>query len=640
MIITCCIASTVFSQTLFTYGKYKVDAQDFLKAYNNNNVQPVADRAASVKEYLDLYIKSRLKIQDAYDRRYDTISQVKSEVKNLRSQIIENYMTDPGTAEKLVSEAFQRSLKDIHIAHIFISFKNTAGIVDSASAQKKLAEVMNQLKQGEDFLTVAQKFSDDPSAKTTKGDIGYITVFTLPYDLESLAFSTPVDKYSEPFRTAAGYHIFKNLGERKDPGKMRAQQILLAFPPNATADTKKQIGLLADSLYQRILSGDDFSKLAMTYSNDYLTAANGGTIPDFPVGKYDNEFEKTVWALPKDGDVSKPFMTSYGYHIVKRISVIPSITDPGDKNNMEEIRNRVMNDSRWQIPKNVIYNHIIKAAGFQKFPVDDAVLWAYTDSLIDRRPLGIGKNIDKNASLFRIGDSIYTLPNWINYVRTYRFKPDGSGVKSHEQIMADCIHAVAMDYYRKHLEQFNDEFRFQMNEFRDGNLLFEIMQREVWNKSLADSSGLKTLYNKDPKKYMWKQSADAVVFFCSDQGISSVLYDIVKKDPYNWKKSIEPFSEKVVADSGRYEWDQIPSAENVSFTGEMLTQPLINKNDNTASFAYIFKVFPQPVQRTFSEAKGLLISDYQSQLENKWIAKLKKKYPVVINQKVLAEISK
>ncbi len=639
-IFACCVATTAFSQTLFTYGKHAVDAKEFLRAYNKNNTVPVTNKAKAIKEYLDLYIKSKLKIQEAYDRGYDTLPQIKSEVDNLRSQIVENYMIDPATADKLVNEAFQRSQKDIHIAHIFISFKNLKGFTDTVAAQKKLNEVLRRLKQGEDFLSVAEQTSDDPSAKTNKGDIGYITVFTLPYELETLAYSTPAGKYSEPYRSKAGYHIFKNLGERKALGKMRAQQILLAFPPDADENTKKQIGHLADSLYQRIMAGDDFAKLAMAYSNDYLTAVSGGSIPDFPVGRYDPVFENTVWALPKDSAVSKPFVTSHGYHIVKRKSIIPVVTDPKDKNNMEEIRQRAMNDSRWLLPKEVIFNHVIKVAGFKKYSYNDAALWALTDSLLDRRPLGVGKDIARNAPIFKIGDTTLSVPEWIAYVQTYRYKPDGSAMKPHDQIMDECVHAVALDYYRKHLEQFNDEFRYQMNEFRDGNLFFEIMQREVWNKSQADSMGLVALYEKNPKKYMWKQSAEAVIFFCSDQSISNLVYDAVKKDPAHWQKDIEPFAEKVVADSGRYEWTQIPTAVNTTFQPRMLTQPLINKNDNTASFAYILKLYPQPMQRSFSESKGLLISDYQTQLEDKWVAELKKKYPVVINQKVLAEISK
>src|SRR6185436_9920590 len=179
-----------------------------------------------------------------------------------------------------------------------------------------------------------------------KGDIGYITVFTLPYEFENIIYATPAGKYSDPYRSKAGYHIFKNLGERTDIGKMKARQILLAFPPGTDANQAKAIGRLADSLYERIMAGEDFAKLATEYSNDYMTSVSGGMMPEFTIGRYDAAFENVVWSLPKDEAVSKPFLTPHGYHIVKRISIIPVITDANNKTNWQELQQKVMNDSR------------------------------------------------------------------------------------------------------------------------------------------------------------------------------------------------------------------------------------------------------------------------------------------------------
>ena len=72
----------------------------------------------------------------------------------------------------------------------------------------------------------------------------------------------------------------------------------------------------------------------------------------------------------------------------------------------------------------------------------------------------------------------------------------------------------------------------------------------------------------------------------------------------------------------------------------MITTPLLNATDNTASFAYIVNAYPQTSQRSFNEAKGLVINDYQAMLEKDWDEALRKKYPVVIDQKVLSDISK
>jgi len=196
------------------------------------------------------------------------------------------------------------------------------------------------------------------------------------------------------------------------------------------------------------------------------------------------------------------------------------------------------------------------------------------------------------------------------------------------------------EYYRAHLEDFSEEFRIQMNEFRDGNLFFEIMQQEIWNRTQNDSIQLLDLYEKNKAKYNWKPSADAVIFFCTDAGTAKTLYDQLKKNPAAWRKATETLSEKVVADSSRYEWDQIPGLGKTVPKPGMLTRQTTNPTDNSASFAYLVKVYTNATPRTFNEARGLVMNDYQLKLEEQWIQDLRKKYPVVIDQKVLAEISK
>jgi peptidyl-prolyl cis-trans isomerase SurA len=634
--------STIFtasSQTLFNYGKHAADAKDFLRAYNKNNSQSTNDKAKAIRDYLELYINSRLKIQEAYERGYDTLPQIKSEVETLRAQIIENYMSDPEAINRLTQEAFQRSLKDIHVGHIFISFAAANGSIDTAAASKKLNSVLTRLKK-EDFLKVAGELSDEPSAKVNKGDIGYVTVFTLPYAFENVIYTTVPGSYSKPVSSKMGYHIFKNLGERKAVGRIKAQQILLAFPPGSDEATKKRAATLADSIHRRIVAGDDFSKLATTFSNDYISAATGGNIPDISVGQYDPAFEKMLWSLTKDGALSKPFLTSHGYHIVRRVSVKPVITNPNDKANTEDLKQRIMNDDRWKTAKDFVYDRVRKKAGFNKMNYDDRVLWALTDSLLDFKPAGIGRGMNEQTPLFKIADATFTVEQWKDYAHVHRHKADRSGLKSYPDVMDEYTKSAMYEYYRSHLEDFSEEFRIQMNEFRDGNLFFEIMQQEIWNKTQNDSTQLLVLYKKNQTKYDWKPSVDAVVFFCTDIATAKILYDQLKKNPAAWRKATESLSEKVVADSSRYEWDQVPGLGKTTPKAGTLTQQVINKNDNSASFAYILKVYTASTPRTFNEAKGLVMNDYQVELEAQWVQGLRKKYPVVIDQKVLAQISK
>jgi len=640
-IVGCLGMITASAQTLFTYGKYSVDAKEFLKAYNKNNSQPVVNRAKAISDYLDLYINSRLKIREAYDKRYDTLPQIKTEVENLRIQISENYMNDPEMVSRMQKEAFDRSQKDIRVGHIFISSRNASGVYDTTGARLKKDEVLQRLQKGEDFLQVAQQLSDDPVAKITKGELGYITVFTLPYEFENAIYKTAAGKYSSVVLSKIGYHIFKNLEERKAVGKIKAQQILLALPPGADDAIKKRLAKLADSLYKRIVAGDNFNHLASAFSNDYITAVTGGTMPDIGVGQYDPSFEKNLWTLPKDGAVSKPFLSSHGWHIVKRIALKPVVTDINDKMNLQDLQAKIMADTRWKSSKDFIYLKVIEKAGFKSYPYNDAAMRAMTDSVLDLRPMtDLGRTIIATTPMFNIGDSVYTATTWVNYANTYRYKQDGTGPKPYEQVKEEFRQHALYNYYRDHLEDFNEDFRNQMMEFKDGNIFFEIMQQEIWNKAQIDSIALKNLYEKNKTSYVWNQCADAILFFCSDENTAKKLYDEVKKDPADWRKLAEQYSEKVVADSSRYEWSQIPNLFKMTPKAGLITNPFVNTNDNTASFAYIVQAYSQPMQRTFSEAKGLVINDYQAILETKWVELLKKKYPVVIDQKVLAEVSR
>lgn len=627
------IAGTASSQTLFTYGSNKADAIEFIRAFDKNNQQPAAAKSKAMREYLDLYINSRLKIRQAYDLGYDTLPQIRVEAENLRNQIVDNYMSDPDAISRLTKEAFQRSQKDIHAAHIFIAFSG-----DSAAASQKLAAIQKRLAKGDDFLLVAQQLSDDPAARTNKGDLDYITVFTLPYELENILYTTPAGRYSKPYTSKAGYHIFKNLGERKAAGKMKIQQILLAFPPEMTQGNREKIARLADSLYQRINKGDDFGKLAAAFSNDYISAAREGNTPDVSVGQYEPVFEKAVWSLPNDGAVSKPFTTSHGYHIVKRIGWVPVVSNPADKENNQALEMKVKTDDRWKTAKDFIYARVKAKPGIQRGAYSNAALWSATDSLLAGRPV---KGFEQQAALFHIGDAVYRMSDWMQYVQMYRYLPGGATSRPYPALMEEFSNNSMYQYYRDHLEDYNEEFRNQMAEFRDGNLFFEIMQREVWNKAQADSTALLSLYEKNKGQYNWQPSADAVIFFSSDQATARSLADELKKNPANWRILAEKLNEKVVADSTRYEWTQLPGNNGKDAPKAGTVTPLnVNQTDNTASFAYIIKVYPQPGPRSFNEARGLVMNDYQVLLEEQWIKELRKKYPVTIDEKVLAGISK
>lgn len=617
------------AQTLFTYGKDKVAADEFLQAFQKTAQGPITEKA--VKEYLDLYIASRLKIKEAKLRRYDTLPQLIADMANLRQQILPTYLNDKESIDKMVNEAFSRSQKDIHLGHIFIKAND-----NGAAAEQKKSQVLQALTK-EDFSAVAKQYSDDPSAASNGGDLGWITVFSLPYELENLAYSTPVGNVSAIYKSRAGYHLFKNLGERKALGRIKAAQILLAFPPNSNEATKQSIKRRADSLYNRLEAGDDFGKLAAAFSNDVVSAASAGQMTEFGVGEYDPVFENTVLGLQKDGVVGKPFLTAHGYHIVKRIKLTP-VSETLSDETRETLRQQIEQTDRVQFSKKALAEKVLKQAGYKKLSFIDAELWAFTDSVLSYQLPKMKVTLKGTTPLLKIGDHTAVVNDWTTFAQANRYRSDGTGAKPYPQLWDDFVRATALDYYQSHLETFNADFRRQINEFAEGNLFFEIMQREVWTPAQNDSAALMAYYQKHKETYNWKESADAVLFYAPNEEAAKEFYTAIAKKPADWKTVVAAHAEQLTTDSARFELEQIPTDGKQPIIAGTVTSPTINKADNTASFAYILQLHNGPEPRSFAEAKGLIINDYQTELEKEWVKKLKKKYPVTINETVWKEV--
>ncbi len=626
-VLLCALAlGNAQAQTLFTYGKDKVSADEFLRAYNKSasSSDPV-----SVGEYLELYIASRLKVKEARQRGYDTLPQIISELANLRAQLTPSYMNDEEGTQALVDEAFARSQKDIRLSHIFISLAP-----DSNAAKKKLEDALKVLNNGADFSSVAKMYSEDPSVQSNGGDIGYITVFSLPYELENLAYQTAPGKISVPHRSRSGYHIFKNNGERKALGKMRAAQILIAYPPGASDAARADARRRADSIYQLLVKGGDFSKLAEEFSNDVVSAASGGMIPEFGVGEFEQTFENQVFGLKEDNALSSPFETAHGWHIVKRMSLRPVPASMDDEYRLQ-VREKVELTDRVLTLRVRLMNKVVKLVPHKTSNFKPSDLWAFSDSSFNNLAPKGSRSLQTSTTLFTTVKEKTSVADWISWAQVNRFKRDGSGFKPYPELWQEFLEHQALQYYSNHLEDYDPAFRQQLEEFKEGNLFFEIMQREVWEKAQMDTIALKNYYAKHKDRYRWKKSADAVIFFANDPETANEARDALKTR--TWKEVQRDFSNRIIADSARYETDQLPNGSSEPIRAGQLTTVATNA-DNSASFAYVIKVYEQPETRSFEEAKGMVINDYQAELDKEWIAKLKKKYPVVIDKKVWAEV--
>lgn len=632
------ISIATHAQVIFTYGPKAVTKEEFLKAYNKNNAGEIPSDK-SYRDYLELYSRFKIKVQAANDLRLDTLPNQKVELQGFRSQIIENYMSDDESMKALIDEAFERSQKDIHLAHIYVAIPPANRTADIQKAQLKINDAYSQLAKGAKFENVAINFSEDPSVTINKGDIGYITAFTLNYDLENLAYNTKPGTYSQPFRSKTGFHIFMNLGERKAAGRIRASQILLAITSEMGDLQKQEVKKKADSIYNVLVNGSDFKTLAAQFSNDNISFQNGGEMVEFGIGRYDKDFEAAAFALEKDSEISKPVRTEFGYHIIKRLERKPVQQSNSNAQWMENLKQQVMQSDRMETARTRFLKKIQKLTAFKKLPVNEKNLKILSDAQLEGKPTPKLADINSSTPIFSFAKQIIKVKDWQNYIQSVKSTGSVSG-KTAANLYDQFVENTVFEYYREHLEQYNKEFSYQLKEFKDGNLLFEVMQRKIWDVAAADSNGLKNYYQQHKNNYWWEASADAIIFTAANEAEASKIKTRLDSNYKNWRKIVETGEGTIQGDSSRFELSQIPVAERTNFTEKLITANVKNESDNSVSFAYIIKIYRDREPRNFDDARGFVINDYQGFLEDKWITDLKKKYPVKINEAVVSSLSK
>jgi len=628
--------SSVYCQPLFTYGNHAVSKDEFLRAYNKNKTAAVSKEQA-VRDYLDLYIKFKLKVQAAKDIHLDTLPSLQADLQNFRTQIEESYLKDEKEVDALVNEAFSRSTKDIHTQHFYVSINDKLPPEDTLKLYKAINEAYEELnKGGTDYDKILSAIKEK-TAPVNRNDLGMITVFTLPYEFENIIYSLRPGQVSKPYRSKKGWHIFKNAGERPALGKIKIAQILFAVPAGNIV-MRDRVKELSDSVYKALQSGADFGEMAKMFSNDKMTYMNGGIMPEFGVAKYDAGFERMAFSLKNDSDISQPFQSEFGYHIIKRVSRTPVPGNKNDETYLYNLKQEVLKDNRIDIAKEKFVKEVLAKIGYQKNnSVNEKDLWKITDTFaIANKKIKSG-NVNGETILFSFNNAKIKAADWMQYARNVKNNYAAHVEQPYPVLLKNYVSIAALENYKNRLQNFNNDFNYQLQEFKDGNMLFEIMEREVWSKASADSTGLKQYYDAHKTGYTWSASADAVLFSCSN---ATVAKDAAEKagNGKNWRAIASENSSQIQADSGRYELGQIPTIDRTNFTPGLITGAVINSGDGTAVFSMIIKMYPENQQRSFEDARGLVINDYQNFLEKKWIEELKKKYPVKLNEKVFQSL--
>ncbi len=616
--------SAAQAQTLFTYAGKAVSRNEFLNAFNKNP-DSTGTRVQKLNEYFDMYINFKLKIQAAYDEKLDEAATFKSDSENFREQLAENNINNQANISQLMHEAFTRSQKDIQLAQILVE---VAPGDDSMNAYLQIQQALEQLKKGKDFGEVSAAFSTDAATKNARGSIGFITVFTLPYSMENIVYTLQPGQYSSIYHSSIGYHIFKNVSERPALGKRKIQQILLPVSAYFNADQKKAVAQQADSVYALLQSGHPFNEI-----QQQLAPNTDGNV-EAGIGEYSADFENQVFALRKPGDMSRPFVTDFGYHIIKLVETVPVSNDENDVVAAANLQQLVQNDNRLDAAKEALIQKWLVVAKYQPATYNAASLYKYTDAALQAKPVTLYKNFTPSTVLFSFAKSKITVADWIKFVKGFNESETVNQNAGYPVIMKQFINASCNTYYRGHIEEYFPAMVQQLHEFNEANLLFAAMDKHVWSIASADTAALKNYYDTHKGKYTWQPGVSALIVAAPSKQLADEIAEKITTNPADWRSIINNYGIQVNADSSRFENGQLPVSQQIQSQQGFQTMPEKAESGDAYTFVHVFDVFTQPSQRNFDEARGMIMNDYQQVLEDQWVSELRKKYPVKVDETV------
>jgi len=646
-------------------GRQEVTLDEFERQFLKNlNLKEKTITAEDIDTYLQLYIRFKLKIQDALDAGKDSAEAYKRELAMYREQLARNYLYDRSVTDKLIKEAYDRLQEEVNVSHVLIRCDRNAEPGKVNSILKRMTEIKKALERDpseKNFADLALSDSEDPGSKSAGGALGYLTALQVVYEFENAVYETQVGGISDVFRTDFGFHILRVNDKRPNLGEVKARHILIRTGNNA-AQSSEEAEKMIREIYAKVKTGESFEDMANKHSEDFSSKYSGGIMNALSVTQYVGDIERQKWAekafaLKQSGDITEPFQTNYGWHLLQLVEKKPLKAFDEMK---VTLRNKVQQNQRSQIGIDSLVSRIKRE---DRFAESSALLDALVkilerdSSLIAGKfdPLGLPEDLTINengnkktlqlfdAALFQIANQAFTVEQFAGRLAAQKRKIEGPVDAYVREAYSVWVKEACVSYQNEHLEEKSQEFRHIYKEYREGILMFNRMQEMVWDKANKDSAGLADYFNENVGEYRWDDRYHAAFLFCSDKKMMDQAAKQLKKGwtldsirKVHTEKSQLDFSYRF----GKYQLSDtflFPQHDPLKM---VFADVKFSKKKNKiyklgalgADFVvvHIYDFLPSG-PKTLEETRGPVASKYQEVLEQRWIADLESRYPININ---------
>ena len=567
---------------VFTIGGRDVTRSEFLYFYEKNSqLEDLAGK--SFDDYVDLFVNYRLKVAEGYAQGVDTTRAYIDELAGYRKQLAEPYLTIAGWGDSLLNESYERRKWEVKASHLLLTCDSTTPAEVADSLYQVVLGYQREVQAGASFDSLARNFSQDPSARMNAGDLGYFSALQMVYPFEQAAFNTPVGEISV-VRSSFGWHLIKVFDKRQSEGEVQVAHIMKIHPRGVEGpDPKVQI----DSIYQAIKAGADFAAICMETSDDQGTARNGGVYNYLNrSARFPEDWLDKAFSLKEPGQMTEPFETAYGWHILKLI------------------------DRRMEAPR---------------------------DSANDER---LKQQLMQDEERMKVGQQRFIAQKRVEMMQDKKLR----------KVVAGWSDDEVMQYVDEHLTETEPDFSNIYREYHDGLMLFEVSSKAVWDKAQQDTVGLQNYFEQNREKYRFDTPKFKGAFIeCVDD---ELLYNALKNiyDNMDAIEAAEVVRQTILTDS-----ILTPNPRAPRFH---ILNGLFSPGDNDLVDVERFKIDgasftareKMPYAMTYGrlldapegidDVRGSVLGDYQMALEKEWVAELKKKFEVKVNQKELDKIRK
>jgi len=612
---------------LMKVGDDEVRLSEFEYLYHKNNTQQAQPQ--TIEQYVDMFVNFKLKVAAAERAGIDTTGSFESEYLKFRNDLAAPYLRDTEVEEKQILEAYDHSLRDVLVSHIMLP-RDAGAMADSL----RRGIIDGTIK----YEDAARAHSIDKPSAVRGGLMGTVSAGRFPWPFEKAAYDTEVGGISPVVNSGFGLHIIRVESSEPSRGEVHAAHILRTTRGMSDSAAVAQKTVI-DSIYTELRAGADFADIARRLSQDPGTAQRGGDLGYFGHGRMVHEFDSVAFALP-DSTISEPFRTAFGWHIIQRLDS----RKPGGLDEQREAICKAIaaDESRAAIAADAYLDKVIaQYKGSVNMP---------TITAVEQMAARHGGRLD-SAMIAEMAASKLPVLSFDGKKTTLAaltasipsVAPEGASniAELVRRTAQDRLKALALDRARADLEASNADYRNLINEYRDGILLFEISNREVWDKATADTTGLEQYFRDNRDKYRWEAPRyKAVIFFA---GNDSLLQEAVRYAADSIPASL-PSSKVAAAMTDRFgrniKVERViaargdnPITDHLGFGAERPAKPASQRWPVYAAFRA--KVLDQPEEA--ADLRAAVVADYQAMLEKAWLDRLHKEIPVKINRKVLSK---